>query len=125
MAINGTDSSMEKSEDKIENVLDEPVGSVGGVANTANKAVRDTAQKYLNAVGMKVDLKDVEERLREQSLLSIGIAAGVGFILGGGLGTRPGVTLLGLLGRRAARQMTTNAGRELPQNARLRNDRAR
>jgi hypothetical protein len=81
--------------------------------------------KYLNAVGMKVDLKDVEGRLREQSLLSIGIATGIGFILGGGLGTRPGVMLLGLFGRRAARQMATNAGRELPQNARLRNDRAR
>ena len=111
---------MEKSEDKIENMLDEPVGSVGGVASTANKAVRDTAQKYLNAVGMKVDLKDVEGRLREQSLLSIGIAAGIGFILGGGLGTRPGVMLLGLFGRRAARQIATNTGRELLQNARSR-----
>ena len=111
---------MEKGEEKIENALDEPVGSAGGVADTANKALRDTAQKYLDAAGMKVNLKDVERRLRERALLSVGIAAGVGFILGGGLATRPGVILLGLFGRGAARQMATNTGRQLLQSARSR-----
>jgi ElaB/YqjD/DUF883 family membrane-anchored ribosome-binding protein len=111
---------MEKSEEKIENALDESVGSASGIADTANRALRDTAQKYLNAVGMKVDLSNVEGRLRERALLSVGIAAGVGFILGGGLATRPGVILLGLFGRSAARQMTTNTGRKLLPNARSR-----
>jgi ElaB/YqjD/DUF883 family membrane-anchored ribosome-binding protein len=111
---------MEKNEEKIESALDQPVDSAGGIADTANKAVRDTAQKYLNAAGMKVNLTDVEGRIRERALLSVGIAAGVGFILGGGLSTGPGVLLLGLFGRSAARRKATNIGREQLQKARSR-----
>jgi hypothetical protein len=66
---------------------------------------------------MKVDLKDFEERIRDRALFSLGIAAGVGFVLGGGLGTRPGVMLLGLFGRRAARQTATNIGRQVFQKS--------
>jgi len=108
---------MEKRNDEIENVADESAAFVAGAAKTANRAVRDTAQKYLNAAGMKVDLEDIEERLRDRALFSLGIAAGAGFILGGGLATRPGVMLLGLFGRTAARQTATNVGRQVLQKA--------
>src|SRR5690348_1705042 len=98
---------MEKNEAKIESALDEPVDSAGGIADTANKAVRDTAQEYLNAAGMKVGLIDVERRIRERALMSVGIAAGTGFNLGGGLSTGPGVLLLSLFARSAARRKAT------------------
>jgi hypothetical protein len=66
---------------------------------------------------MKVDLKDIEERLRARALFSLGIAAGAGFLLGGGLATKPGVILFGLFGRAAARQTATNVGRQVLQKA--------
>lgn len=102
---------MEKRDNEIGNVVDDATASQAGVANTTNRAVRDTAQKYLDAAGVKLNLADIEARVRERALLSVGIAAGVGFVLGGGLATRPGVILLGLFGRIAVRQAATNVGR--------------
>jgi hypothetical protein len=108
---------MEERHDEIENVVAQSAASVAGAAKTANRAVRDTAQKYLNAAGMKIDLADIEERIRDRALFSVWIAVGIGFILGGGLATRPGVMLLGLFGRTAARQTATNVGRQVFQKA--------
>jgi hypothetical protein len=108
---------MEKKADEIENVIDESAASIAEGAKTVNSAIRDTAQKYLNAAGMKVNMKDIEKRLRDRGLLSLGVAAGLGFILGGGLATRPGVMLLGLFGRAAARQTEMNVGRQVLQQA--------
>jgi hypothetical protein len=108
---------MEKRDDEIENVIDESAASVAGTAKVANRAVRDTAQKYLNAAGINVDLRGFEERLRDRALLSLGIAAGVGFVLGGGLATKPGVMLLGLFGRATTRRTVTNVGRQVLRKA--------
>jgi hypothetical protein len=47
---------------------------------------------------MKVDLKKVEQRIRENPVPSAAIAAVSGFIVGGGLATRPGAVLLAFLG---------------------------
>ena len=59
--------------DQSDNDYDEPI-SIAGAAKTADTAARDTAQKYLDAAGMKVDLRDVEEN----PFYSLGIAAGAG-----------------------------------------------
>jgi len=107
---------MEKRDEEIENVAVDADVSTGGVAKTANRAVRDTAQKYLHMAGVKVDLENIEARLRERALISLAIAAGTGFVLGGGLATKPGVILLGLFGRVAARQTATNVGSQILQN---------
>jgi hypothetical protein len=53
---------MEKGYDKIENVVDDSAAFVAGAAKTANRAVMDTAQKYLNAAGMKVNLQDISKK---------------------------------------------------------------
>ena len=108
---------METSYDGTESLVDDAAGSASMAAETANKAVRDTAQKYLNAAGINVNLQDVEERIRGRALFSFGIAAAIGFVLGGGLATRPGVMMLGLFGRNAARQAATNMGRKVSQAA--------
>ncbi|MBV8475228.1 MAG: hypothetical protein JO033_27590 [Acidobacteriaceae bacterium] len=108
---------MEKRDDTIDNVIDESTTSVAGAAKAANRVVKDTAQSYLNTVGINVDLQDFEERLRDRAFLSLGIAAGAGFVLGGGLATKVGVMLLGLFGRAIARQTVTNAGRQVLQKA--------
>jgi hypothetical protein len=105
------------NETKTENMIDSADSSVSGIAKTANKAVRDTAQKYLNAAGMRVDLEDVEQRIRGRALLSLGLAAGAGFVLAGGLGTRPGMMMLALFGRTVARRAATNMGRQVFQRA--------
>ena len=75
----------------------------------ADRALRDTAQRYIDRAGMKVDLKKVEQRIRENPFSSAAIAAVSGFIVGGGLATRPGVALLALAARGAARETMTNA----------------
>jgi ElaB/YqjD/DUF883 family membrane-anchored ribosome-binding protein len=80
-------------------------------AKTVTTAIRETAQKYFDAAGMKIDLEVVEDRIRDQPLISMAIAAGAGFIIGGGLATSPGIALLGLFGRTAARDTVANAGR--------------
>ncbi|MBV8358207.1 MAG: hypothetical protein JO189_09770 [Deltaproteobacteria bacterium] len=107
---------MQKREET-NNVIDESASSAAEVANTANRAMRDTAQKYLDMAGMKVDLGDIEQRLRDRALFSLGLAMGIGFILGGGLATKPGVMLLGLFGRSAVRQTAKNVGEQVLQKA--------
>lgn len=73
----------------------------------ADRALRDTAQKYIDRTGIKVDLKTVEQRIRDKPLPSAAIAAAAGFIVGGGLITRPGLALVALFGRTAARDTAT------------------
>lgn len=97
--------------------IDDVAGAGAGTARSPNNAVRDTAQDYLNAAGMKVDLGAIEQTIRSRALFSLGIAATMGFVLGGGLATRPGVIMLGLLGRTAARHAAMNIGRQALQNA--------
>ena len=38
----------------------EPLVSAAGAAKTANKAIDETARKYLAAAGIKVDLEDIQ-----------------------------------------------------------------
>jgi hypothetical protein len=50
-----------------------------------------------------LDFQQIEKSIYEKPLTSAGIAAGAGFILGGGMATRPALALLAIFGRKAAR----------------------
>ncbi len=88
--------------------FDESVTSEGGAVSKADGAIRDTAQKYLDRSGIKLDLQQIEKTIREKPLRSAAIAAGAGFVVGGGMVTRLGVATLALFGRQAARETATN-----------------
>jgi hypothetical protein len=55
------------------NVNDSIIRGTERVAQ-ADRALRDTAQKYIDRAGMKVDLKRVEQRIRENPVPSAAIA---------------------------------------------------
>jgi hypothetical protein len=96
---------------------EEPLVSAAGAAKTANKAIDETARKYLAAAGIKVDLEDFQNRIRERPLFYLAIAASVGFIAGGGMASKWGLALLGVAGRRAAAETATNFGRQMLRQA--------
>jgi hypothetical protein len=50
----------------------------------------------------------MEKWIRDNPLKSTAIAAAGGYIIGGGMATRPGVAILALLGRKAAKETATN-----------------
>ena len=77
--------------------------STGG----ADRALRDTAQKFIDRAEMPVDLKKVEQNIHDQPFRAAVIAAAAGFVFGGGLVTRPGLALLALFLRRAAQETMT------------------
>ena len=89
---------------------EESIASAAGAAKKANRALKDTAQKYLDAVGIKIDLKDIEKSIHDRPFLYLPLAAGIGFVIGGGLATNMGVALLGLFGRKVAMETATNVG---------------
>ena len=92
---------------------EQPTPSAAGTAKKANRAIKDTARKYLDAAGLKVDLDDIEKKIQDRPLFCLILAAGAGFVIGGGLATNMGMTLLGLFGRKAAVETATNFGREV------------
>jgi ElaB/YqjD/DUF883 family membrane-anchored ribosome-binding protein len=77
-------------------------------AKRADDAVRETAQRYVDRTGLKLDLRQVEKLTHDKPLHSAAIAAAIGFIFGGGVATRPGWAILALFGRKAARDTATN-----------------
>jgi hypothetical protein len=95
----------------------ESIASAGGIAHKARRAVKDTAQKYLDATGLKADLDDIEEGMSDRPLLYLLLAAGAGFFAGGGLATKTGVALLGLFGRKAVVETAANFGRQVLRQA--------
>ena len=62
---------------------EESLFSAAGAAQTANKAVNKTLDKYLAAVGL--DLEDIQGRIREKPILYLAVSAGIGVIAGGGM----------------------------------------
>jgi hypothetical protein len=91
---------------------EESLASAAGAANKADKAVKDTAQRYFKLFGIQVDLDDIEKKIRDRPFLYLALAAGAGFTIGGGLAINMGVALLGIFGRRAAAETTTNFVRQ-------------
>ena len=101
-----------------ESHMEESMVSAAGVAETANRAMEDTVQEYLGAVGIRVNLEDIENNIRDSPLFCLAFAAGAGFLLGGGMETKMGSALLGLLGHKLAAKTATNFGREILRQAR-------
>jgi hypothetical protein len=112
--VEGTGPEESKAE---ESKADESIASAAGAVKTANRAMKDTAQKYLGAAGIKVDLQDIENKIRDRSLFYLAIAAGAGFVIGGGMATKMGLALLGLVGRKAVAETTTNFGHHILRQA--------
>jgi ElaB/YqjD/DUF883 family membrane-anchored ribosome-binding protein len=78
------------------------------VAEKTDRAIVNTAQRYLNRRGVDFDLRRLEKTIRDKPLSAAAIAATAGFIFGGGLATRPGLAMLMLLGRMAAKETAVN-----------------
>jgi hypothetical protein len=78
----------------------------GGVRK-ADTAIKDTAEVYLKKFGVNLDLDQMEKWICDNPLRTTMIAAASGYILGGGMATRPGVAILALLGRKAAKETAT------------------
>ncbi len=88
--------------------MSESVTPVKKVAEKTDRAIVDTAQRYLRRRGVEFDLRQLEKTIREKPLSAAAIAATAGFIVGGGLATRPGLAMLMLFGRMAARETAVN-----------------
>jgi ElaB/YqjD/DUF883 family membrane-anchored ribosome-binding protein len=95
-------------QDEDENSVDESTSPIMDAAKKADNAVRDTARTYLRRFGVNVDLEQIERSIRDKPLRSAAIAAGAGFVIGGGMAIRPAVALLALFGRKAAKETATN-----------------
>jgi hypothetical protein len=105
------------SKDPADTLGEEGVLSAAGAAKNANKAIDETARKYLAAAGLKVDLEDIQNRIRDRPLFYLACAAGVGFLAGGGIASKWGMALLALAGRRAAAETATNFGGQMLRQA--------
>jgi hypothetical protein len=95
----------------------ESVVSAAGAAKSVDRAINETAGKYLKAAGIKVDLKNFQNEIRDRPFFYLGIAAGAGFTVGGGMASKLGLALLALGGRRAATETATNLGRQVLREA--------
>jgi hypothetical protein len=58
--------------------------------------------------GINLDIVQIENSIRDRPLRSMAVAAAAGFIVGGGMATRPGVAILALFGRTAVKETATN-----------------
>jgi len=71
-------------------------------------AIKAATQRLLDDRGVKLNINQAEDFIRDKPIVWIGIAAAAGFIVGGGLVTRPGVALFFLMGRKMAGEITSN-----------------
>jgi hypothetical protein len=83
------------------------------VAEKTDRAIVNTAQRYLNTRGVDFDLRQLEKTIRDNPLSAAALAATAGFIFGGGLATRPGLAMLMLFGRMAAKETAVNLVTEM------------
>ena len=88
--------------------FNESVTPVRKVAEKTDRAIVNTAQRYLNRRGVNFDLRQLEKTIRDKPLSAAALAATAGFIFGGGLATRPGLAMLLLFGRMAAKETAVN-----------------
>jgi ElaB/YqjD/DUF883 family membrane-anchored ribosome-binding protein len=58
--------------------IDDSMTSVNEAAKKADGAIRDTAQKYVDRSGIKFDLQQIEQTIREKPLPAVAIAAAAG-----------------------------------------------
>ncbi len=77
-------------------------------AKEANDEIRRTARKVADRSPIKLDVGELERFADERPLTLMAVAGVAGFVMGGGLRTKLGLTLLAIFGRRAARQSAAN-----------------
>jgi ElaB/YqjD/DUF883 family membrane-anchored ribosome-binding protein len=75
-----------------------------GAATRTDSAIRTTAEKYIS----RAKTTEVVTTIRENPLTAIALAAAAGFVVGGGMASRPGLLILALLGRKAAQEIAIN-----------------
>jgi hypothetical protein len=95
-------------ENESEHSIGESTSPVIDAAKRADNAVRDTARTCLRRFGINLDLEQMERSICDRPLRSAAIAAAAGFIIGGGMATRPAVAILALFVRKAAKETATN-----------------
>ena len=93
--------------------LSESSTPVKKAAEKTDRAIVNTAQQYLKKRGVDFDLRQLEKTIREKPLSAAALAVTVGFIVGGGLATRPGLAMLVLFGRMAAKETAVNLVTEM------------
>jgi hypothetical protein len=69
-------------------------------ATKMNNAIRITAEKYIS----RTTATEVERTIRENPLVATVLAATSGFVVGGGMTSRPGFLILALVVRKALRE---------------------
>ena len=69
-----------------------------------SEAMKTSAEFALNESRRSCDAR---EYIRHEPVTALAIAAGAGFIVGGGASTRPGLALLAFIGRIAVREAAT------------------
>lgn len=109
------DNGADAEQENVTETSEEPLLSAAGAAKTAHKAVNETLDKYFAAVGL--DLEEIQERICEKPILYMVISAGIGFVAGGGMSSKLGLTVLGFAGRRAATETATNFGHQVLRQA--------
>jgi ElaB/YqjD/DUF883 family membrane-anchored ribosome-binding protein len=95
-------------ENESEHSVGESTSPVIDAAKRADNAVRDTVRTYLRRFGIDLDLEQMERSIRDRPLRSVAITAAAGFIIGGGVATRPGGAILALFVRKAAIETASN-----------------
>jgi len=95
-------------ENKNERSMDKSTNTIADAAKMAHNAVGETFHTYLKKIGVNLDLPQVEKSIRDKPLSAVGIAAAAGFVVAGGLTTRPAMAILLLFGRKAAEQTAAN-----------------
>jgi ElaB/YqjD/DUF883 family membrane-anchored ribosome-binding protein len=91
-----------------ESSTEESISSPSDVARRADVGLRDTLQTYLKKFGVNIDLEEIEKRIRDNPMPSAAIAAASGFVIGGGIATRPALAILDLFGRKAVTATAAN-----------------
>ena len=92
---------------------EEPVFSAARAATNANNAINETIDKYLAAAGIKIDLNNIQDRVRARPLFYMATMASIGFVVGGGVTSKLGLLLFGIGGRRMGADTATNFGRRI------------
>jgi ElaB/YqjD/DUF883 family membrane-anchored ribosome-binding protein len=99
---------MTSEKEKSDQRADEATSPTMDALKRTDNAIRDTARTYLGKFGVNLDIVRVETSIRERPLRFTAIAATAGFIVGGGMTTRPGVAILALFGRKVVTETAAN-----------------
>jgi ElaB/YqjD/DUF883 family membrane-anchored ribosome-binding protein len=92
------------SEREIEEKTGEQSRLIADAALKTNNAIRTTAERYVS----RTTATEAEKTIGENPLVAAALAAAVGFVIGGGMTSRPGLLILALVVRKALRETGVN-----------------